>query len=167
MSEQAIEIKYLRSSSAEISSASEIVPDYSPPITLSQRLNGRSPPFSKPKAEEDIPVSHINLTMLFIVHVLSQEFLKRVDLVKLANAKLQSDPGTAALKLMDCVFTTAELVNSNPSGVTKSKDPARQKTIKPLDPRKMKYIDGMHLYPTNPAIHYTLYPQMSFKRNGE
>ena len=66
-----------------------------------------------------------------------QDFLKSVDLVKLANAKLQSDPGTAALKLMDCVF------NSNPSGVTKSKDVARQKNIRPLDPIKMKYIDGV------------------------
>lgn len=71
-----------------------------------------------------------------------QSFVKGVDPVKLANAKLQSDPGTSALKLMDCVFTTEEMVNSNPSGVTKSKDPTRQKTIKRLDPTKMKYIDG-------------------------
>ena len=72
-----------------------------------------------------------------------QDFLKSVDLVKLANAKLQSDPGMAALKLMDCVFSTEEMVNSNPSGVTKSKDVARQKNIRPLDPIKMKYIDGV------------------------
>lgn len=77
-------------------------------------------------------------------HFLLHDFLKGIDNVKLANAKLQSDPGTAALKLMDCVFTTSEMVNSNPSGVTKSKDPTRQRTIKPLNPRKMKYIDGMH-----------------------
>lgn len=69
--------------------------------------------------------------------------------MKLANAKLQSEPGTAALKLMDCVFTTEEMVNSNPSGITKSKDPARQKTIRALDPIKMKYIDGMPLQYTN------------------
>ena len=68
--------------------------------------------------------------------------MKTVDAVKLANAKLQSEPGTCALKLMDCVFTTEELVNGNPSGVTKSKDQARQKTIRPLDANKMKYIDG-------------------------
>ena len=66
--------------------------------------------------------------------------------MKLANAKLQGDPGTAALKLMDCVFTTHELVNSNPSGVTKSKDTTRQKTIKRLDPAKMQYIDGNALF---------------------
>ena len=147
MSEQGLEIKY-QPLSAEISSSPEIVPDYSPLITQSQLLIGRSPPLSKPKTAEYIPVSHIIFTMFIIIHVLPQEFLKGVDLVKLANAKLQSDPGTAALKLMDCVFTTAELVNSNPSGVTKSKDPARQKTIKPLDPRKIIYIDGMHLHST-------------------
>lgn len=65
---------------------------------------------------------------------------------KLANAKLQSDPGTAALKLMDCVFTTEEMVNSNPSGITKSKDSTRKKTIKRLDPTKMQYIDGNVLF---------------------
>ena len=75
-----------------------------------------------------------------------QSVLKGVDPVKLANAKLQSDPGTAALKLMDCVFTTEEMVNSNPSGITKSKDPTRQKTIKRLDPTKMQYIDGNALF---------------------
>jgi hypothetical protein len=117
VSEQALEINYLKSSSADISSVSEI-PDYSPPFTQSQRPIGRSPPLFKPKAEEDIP-----------------EFLKGVDQVKIENAKLQANPGTAALKLMDCIFTTAELVNSNLSGVTKSKDTARQRTIRPLDAR--------------------------------
>ena len=80
--------------------------------------------------------------------------MKGVDQVKLANAKLQSEPGTAALKLMDCVFTTEEMVNSNPSGVTKSKDPTRQKTITALDPMKMKYIDGMHFQFTNQKFQY-------------
>ena len=35
------------------------------------------------------------------------------------------------------------MVNCNPSGITKSKDPARQKTIRPLPLEKMKYIDGV------------------------
>ena len=65
-----------------------------------------------------------------------------MDPVKLANAKLQTDAGCAALKLMDCVFTTSEMVNGNPSGITRSRDAVRQKTIKALDPLKMKYIDG-------------------------
>ena len=125
----------MKSSSAEISSASKIIPDYSPPITQSQRRIGKSPPLSKSKPE-DFSVNHTNLTVLDFIHILLQEFLKGVDQVKLANAKLQNDPGTAALKLMDCVFTTAELVNSIPSGVTKSKDPACQKTIQPLDSKK-------------------------------
>ena len=47
---------------------------------------------------------------------------------------------------MDCVFTTEEMVNSNPSGITKSKDPTRQKIIKRLDPTKMQYIDGNVLF---------------------
>lgn len=46
-----------------------------------------------------------------------------------------------ALKLMGCIFTSKELVNGNLSDHTKSKDVARQKTIKPLDKEKMKYIE--------------------------
>ena len=37
------------------------------------------------------------------------------------------------------------MVNGNPSGVTRSKDESRQKTIRPLDGQKMRYIDGMSL----------------------
>lgn len=59
--------------------------------------------------------------------------------MRLANAKLQSDPGSAALKLMDCIFSTKEMVNGNPSGVTRS---TRQRTIQALDPEKMRFIDG-------------------------
>ena len=70
-----------------------------------------------------------------------QQFLKGVDQVRLQNAKLQSDASSAALKLMDCLFSTEEMVNSNPSGVTRSKDPARQRSIKQLAPEKMRYID--------------------------
>ena len=60
-----------------------------------------------------------------------------MDSIKLAHARLQSDPGSAALKLMDCLFTTAEMVNGNLSGMNKSKDPLRQRTIRPLDSAKM------------------------------
>ena len=63
--------------------------------------------------------------------------------MRLANAKLQADPGSAALKLMDCIFSTKEMVNGNPSGVTRSKDEARQRTIQALDPQRMRFIDGM------------------------
>ena len=67
----------------------------------------------------------------------------KIDPLRLANAKLQSDAGSAALKLLDCLFTTEELVNCNPSGNTKSTNPARKQSIAPLDPRRMKYIYGM------------------------
>ena len=72
-----------------------------------------------------------------------QSFLKGVDPVRLANAKLQSDANSAALQLVDCVFSTEELVNANPSGVTRSKDETRQRTIRPLDGAKMRYIHSM------------------------
>ena len=52
--------------------------------------------------------------------------MNSIDKLKLANAQLQTDPNTAALKLMDCVFTIEEMVNGNPSGVTKPKDPDRE-----------------------------------------
>ena len=48
----------------------------------------------------------------------------------------------AALKMMDCLFTTEELLNGNPSGRTKSSDPNRRATIRVLDPAKIKYING-------------------------
>ena len=69
--------------------------------------------------------------------------MKGVDPVRLANAKLQPDASSAALKLMGCVFSTEKMVNSNPSGVTRSKDETRQRTIRPLDSAKMRYIDSM------------------------
>lgn len=73
-----------------------------------------------------------------------QEFV--CDPLKLAKAKLSNKPETAALKLMDCFFSTEEMVNCNPSGVTKSRDVMRQKTIKMLEPSKMKCIDGMLVF---------------------
>lgn len=83
-------------------------------------------------------VSHLCLhgVQTFLI----QAFLKGVDAVKLANAKLQPDAGTTALKLMDCVFSTSEMVNGNPSGVTRSKDEIRQRTIQALDAQKMRFI---------------------------
>ena len=77
--------------------------------------------------------------------LLIQPFLKGIDAVRLANAKLQPDAGSAALKLMDCLFSTTEMVNGNLSGVTRSKDETRQRTICALDPQKMRCIDD-YLY---------------------
>ena len=44
---------------------------------------------------------------------------------------------------MECVFSTEELVNCNPSGITKLRDTMRQQTIKMLEPAKIKFIDSM------------------------
>lgn len=63
-----------------------------------------------------------------------------VDQLKFTNAKLQSDPGLCALKMMDCLFSTEELVNGNPSGVTKSQDANRKATVQVLDPEQMKVM---------------------------
>ena len=48
----------------------------------------------------------------------------KVDSLKLATAKLQPDAASAALRLMDC-FSPEEMMNSNPSGVSKRKDATR------------------------------------------
>jgi hypothetical protein len=131
VSEQAVELNHLRKlTSPEISSASEDTPDgpafsFLPPRGPFRKSPIYSSPTPAPR-EQEIP-----------------QFLKGVDQVRLQNAKLQSDAGGAALKLMDCLFSTEEMVNGNPSGVTRSKDAARQKTIKRLDPEKMRYIDSI------------------------
>ncbi|CAI8020861.1 hypothetical protein GBAR_LOCUS12436 [Geodia barretti] len=131
VSEQAAELNHLRQlTSPDISSASEATPDgpafsFLPPRGPFRKSPIYSSPTPAPR-EQDIP-----------------HFLKGVDQVRLQNAKLQSDAGGAALKLMDCLFSTEQMVNGNPSGVTRSKDAARQKTIKRLDPEKMKYIDSI------------------------
>lgn len=130
VSEQAAELNHLRQlTSPDISSASEATPDgpafsFLPPRGPFRKSPIYSSPTPAPR-EQDIP-----------------HFLKGVDQVRLQNAKLQSDAGGAALKLMDCLFSTEQMVNGNPSGVTRSKDAARQKTIKRLDPEKMRYIDS-------------------------
>ena len=41
---------------------------------------------------------------------------------------------------MSCLFSTEEMINGNPSGVTNSKDPVRRRTIKKLDTNRMAYI---------------------------
>ena len=63
-----------------------------------------------------------------------------MDELRLANAKLMPDAHQAALKKLDCLFTVEELVNGNPSGNTKSQNPDRISTIKPLHGQKMQYI---------------------------
>ena len=68
-----------------------------------------------------------------------------VDRLKLQSAKLQGDPSKCALQLMSCLFSVEELVNGNPSGHTNSKDDIRKKTIKKLDPERIKYISGMYI----------------------
>ena len=59
---------------------------------------------------------------------------------------MHKDPGKCALQLMDCLFTTKELVNGNPSGQTNSKDDTRKSNIKKLDPNKIKYIHGEYIF---------------------
>ena len=160
VSEQAAELNHLRQlTSPDISSASEATPDgpafsFLPPRGPFRKSPIYSSPTPAPR-EQDIPVSchcafnsytckqslaHTHACTLLCL--LLQHFLKGVDQVRLQNAKLQSDAGGAALKLMDCLFSTEQMVNGNPSGVTRSKDAARQKTIKRLDPEKMRYIDS-------------------------
>ena len=79
------------------------------------------------------------------------------DRLKLQTAKLQSDPSKCALQLMSCIFSPEELVNGNPSCVTNSKDEVRRKTIKQLDPMRMKYISGRSsLSPTCIVLSFTL-----------
>ena len=67
---------------------------------------------------------------------------RHVNRLKLATALVQPTPVAMALKLMACLFTKAELVNGNPSGITNSKVEQRQKTIKKLDPTILHYIEG-------------------------
>lgn len=55
---------------------------------------------------------------------------------------MQTDPTKCALQLTSCLFTVEELTNGNPSGVTNSKDEARKRTLRKLDPIRMKYITG-------------------------
>lgn len=86
--------------------------------------------------------THVNLDALSIqdhITILGHT----TDKVKLQAAKLHSEPSKCALSLMSCLFSDKELVNGNPSGKTNSKDEDRQKSIKKLDPGRIKYIRGM------------------------
>ena len=58
---------------------------------------------------------------------------QRVDRLKLATALIQPTPVAMALKLMSCLFTTEELVNGNPSGLSKFNN---------ADTRVVRYIEG-------------------------
>ena len=69
---------------------------------------------------------------------------KKTDELKLQQAKLYPDSKKCALQLMSVLFTTEELVNGNPSGITNSKDETRRRTIKKLDPNRMLYIKGIY-----------------------
>ena len=71
VSEQAEEIQRLRSSSADISSASEVLPDYSPP----QKCFGRTDPSLKPSTDSR-PVSCINLVHRYF-HIFITGVLER------------------------------------------------------------------------------------------
>ena len=142
----------MRRLTSDISSASETTPDRS--VSFSVPLGSPQPTISQstllPKEEKgDIPVScEVLYSCATCMHAsmcyfsLVQEYLRGIDQLKLASAKLQSTASNAALKLMDCVFTTDEMVNGNPSGQTNSKDPVRKRTICALDTRKMKFISG-------------------------
>ena len=82
----------------------------------------------------------------------------KVDRLRLANAKLQPDPGSAALKLMDCLFTAEEMVNGNPSGNTKSNDPIRKASIVPLDSHRMQYLYGKIIISCSSTKQAFIYP---------
>ena len=65
-----------------------------------------------------------------------------VNKLKLAHALIQKDARSMGLKLMGCLFSDKDLVNGNPSGITKSKNEHRVKTIQRLDSTRMSYIES-------------------------
>lgn len=67
--------------------------------------------------------SYLQHIVYFYCKLLFLEFLNSIDKLKLAYAQLQTDPSIATLKLMDYAFIIEEVVNGNPSRVTKSRDP--------------------------------------------
>lgn len=146
--EQDKEIKQLRRESSEISSTSES--HYRDNDGFFKSSVSPRPCIQSPKFLSREPSGyvgpHVHIWTVKFRCTFSQDELvfgqHKVDQLRLANAKLQSDPGAAALKLMDTLFTTEEMVNGNPSGNTKSQDPVRRASITPLDPFRMKYIFG-------------------------
>ena len=65
-----------------------------------------------------------------------------VNKLKLANAPIQKDAPSMGLKLMGCLFSDKDLVNRNPSGLTKSKNEHRVQSIQRLDSTRMSYIES-------------------------
>ena len=51
---------------------------------------------------------------------------KKVDELKLQQAKLNLDETKCALQMMSALFSPEELVNGNPSGISNSKDEAEE-----------------------------------------
>ena len=49
---------------------------------------------------------------------------KKVDELKLQQAKLNPDETKCALQMISALFSPEELVNGNPSGISNSKDEA-------------------------------------------
>ena len=69
-----------------------------------------------------------------------------VENLKYQSAILHKSPGKCALQLLDCLFSTKELVNGNPNGQTRSKEEGRKNNITQLDPIRIQYICGEHCY---------------------
>ena len=69
-----------------------------------------------------------------------------MDRLKLATALVQPTPVSMALKLMSCIFTKKELINGNPSGISKSSDQQRRSTIQKLDTGLLRYVEGIQYY---------------------
>ena len=88
--------------------------------------------------------------MEIIINLQSSQFVtvcgREIDSLKLAQAKMHTDPAKTALKLLSCLFTQEELVNGNPRGITNSKDQHRIATIQPLETERMAYINGKYTY---------------------
>ena len=57
------------------------------------------------------------------------------------------------LKLLAALFSEKELVNGNPSGVSKSKDTLRHKIIKRLDVDRMKTLKVSHIISMNQKLY--------------
>ena len=69
---------------------------------------------------------------------------REVNKLKLATAMVQTTPVQMALKLITCIFSKEEIVNSTPTGTTTSKDERRIRTVKQLDPAIMQFIEGQY-----------------------
>ena len=68
---------------------------------------------------------------------------REVNKLKLATAMVQTTPVQMALKLMACMFSKEEIVNSTPTGTT-SKDERWIRTVKQLNPAIMQFIERQY-----------------------